>query len=359
MSSLLFGSGHNRRSNNNSATSSNYESSFGIGGGGHTPIIGIDHPHPSALKVPSSSVANHHHHNMHTMNGNNHHHHPAPRVREMPDFLRNDDSRDRQQDDEEDDGMLLSPPQHTGMDDHSVTSVSSQQRDEYERTINGFGMKKAVQYSRMAVLVILLVSAVGLAVFIYQYTSHSETHQFESQFAEDARKVLEHVGTELDFTMGAADAFLLDEINSAEQTNQTWPFVTNQRFAVRAAKLRSLTKALVVITYPYVTEEQRPKWENYSVAHDGWVDEGLLVQQNDKNFQGTQVSTWDGWGRIHGNGGLHIGPGPYFPTWCTYPIVPIYAPYNWDIRLVSEPNKQERMNIGWRMLRNMLMMSMM
>ena len=244
-----------------------------------------------------------------------------PQVRELPEFMRQESLPNSSQDE------LAA----------SVTSVSNQGRaaDDFERTINGLGMKKAVKYSRIAVLVILLVSAVGLAVFIYQYTNNSELDQFEKQFEEDARKVLEHVGTELDFTLGAADAFLVEELNTANLTNQSWPFVTNPSFAVRAAKLRSLTKALVVITYPLVTDPRRTAWETYSLEHDGWVTEGLRVQQNDDNFQGTTVSTWSKWGKIHGNEGLHLGPGPYFPTWNAYPIVPLYAAYNWDIRLVS------------------------
>eukprot|EP00977_Amphora_coffeiformis_P019489 scaffold7295_cov167-Amphora_coffeaeformis.AAC.11 len=212
-------------------------------------------------------------------------------------------------------------------------------------------MKKAVKYSRIAVLVILLVSAVGLAVFVYRYTNSSELDQFEKQFEEDARKVLEHVGTELDFTLGASDAFLVEEITSAQQTNQSWPFVTNPSFAVRAAKLRSLTKALVVITYPAVTDVNREQWEAYSVQNDGWVEEGLRVQENDANFQGTTVTSWSKWGKIHGNEGLHLGPGPYFPTWNSYPIVPLYAAYNWDIRLhypeeIDEAIRTRRAVIG-------------
>ena len=263
------------------------------------------------------SSTNHHHRLQH----HHHHHHQQ---HELPEFMRQDSLPDSSRDDE------------------YVTDTSASQRngkesnaDEFERTINGLGMKKAVKYSRIAVLVILLVSAVGLAAFIYMYTNNSELDQFEKQFEEDSRKVLGHVGTELDFTMGAADAFIVEEIASAQQTNQSWPYVTNPGFAVRAAKLRSLTKALVVITYPYVTDSNRQEWETYSLQNDGWVEKGLRVQQNDANFQGTTVTSWSKWGRIHGNEGLHLGPGPYFPTWNSYPIVPLYAAYNWDIRLVS------------------------
>lgn len=217
----------------------------------------------------------------------------------------------------------------------SVTSVSNK-GDDFERTINGLGMKKAVKYSRIAVLLILLLSTVGMAVFIYQYTNNSERDQFEKQFREDARKVLEHVGTELDFTLGAADAFLVETMHDAIQTNQSWPFVTNPSFPVRAAKLRSLTRALVVINYPHVTDAEREEWEEFSVQNNEWVEEGLRVQQDDANFQGRTVTTWGEEGRIHGNEGLHLGPGPYFPTWNSYPVVPVFSPYNWGKKKSKE-----------------------
>ena len=299
MSSLLFGSSYHQQQHAQLQAQQNLQASAGS----------------SSLLTPGDADSNN----------------KPTRVHELPEFMRNDVDNSNHyhhhHDPEDDEDYYLQGG--------SVTSASDAvNSNDYERTINGLGMKKAVKYSRIAVLVILLCSAVGLAVFIYQHTDNSEQRQFEKQFQEDAHKVLEHIGKELDFTLGAADAFLVDEINSAEQTNQSWPFVTNQRFAVRAAKLRSLTKALVLTTYPLVTDAQRDDWESYSVTHDGWVEEGMLVQQKDKNFKGKNVTSWSNWGRIHGNDGLHLGPGPYFPTWQSYPVVPVYAPYNWDLLLV-------------------------
>lgn len=282
---------------------------------------------------------NHHHHHHSIsfgddrLNGDNHHHSnhitsrkAQARVREMPDFLHSADSNPSSEED-------FLNPSVSSVDDDDVGG-NKKKTEDFERAISGLGMKKAVKYSRMAVLCILLLSMVGLAVFVYKYTDNSELRQFERQFDEDALKILKHVATEIDFMLAAADAFLVDEINVAELTNQSWPFVTNQRFAVRAAKLRSLTKALVVITYPLVTDQEREQWETYSANHDGWVDEVLHVQKGDENFRGTQMTQWSSWDKIHGNAGLHLGPGPYFPTWESYPIAPLYAAYNWDIRLV-------------------------
>ena len=141
------------------------------------------------------------------------------------------------------------------------------------------------------------------------------------------------MGTEWEFTLGAADAFLVASLTTARITNQTYPFVTTDGFALRAAKLRSLTHALVLSTYPLVQTAQREAWEAYSVTHDAWVNQTLQVQAKDVDFQGTLVKEWPIQGKIHGNQGIHEGDGPYFPTWESYPSVPVFAAYNWDIRL--------------------------
>ena len=65
---------------------------------------------------------------------------------------------------------------------------------------------------------------------------------------------------------------------------------------VRAAKLRSLTKAIVVSQYPRVEDDQRYAWEAYSDANNAWVEEGLRVQRENANFEGKNVDEWSGWG---------------------------------------------------------------
>jgi len=64
---------------------------------------------------------------------------------------------------------------------------------------------------------------------------------FEEQFLDDAHKVLEAVGSSLYLTLGAIDALVDSMISFAHYTNQTWPFVTIPDFAVRSAKIRSLS----------------------------------------------------------------------------------------------------------------------
>jgi hypothetical protein len=90
------------------------------------------------------------------------------------------------------------------------------------------------------------------------------------------------------------------------------------------------TKAVLITQYHFVADGQRAKWEKYSVANDYWVDESIEVQKNDETYQGKIVTNY--WTRpdIHVDADPYTRPGPYLPKWQQAPVIPIYAPYNWD-----------------------------
>lgn len=165
-----------------------------------------------------------------------------------------------------------------------------------EDEIAGAEIRRAVNCSRALILSVLACSTIGVAFGVYYYVKGEEDRAFKDQFDEDSLKVLESIGTSLDFTLGAVDSFTVNEVSFAESHNWTWPFVTIPNFAVSASKLRALTKAKVVSQYPLVQENQRDDWEAYSVANEGWVNDGLQTQKNDVTFEGTNVEEWSGWG---------------------------------------------------------------
>jgi hypothetical protein len=94
-----------------------------------------------------------------------------------------------------------------------------------------------VFWIRMIILAALVASTVSVACVVYFYTSDSEEEAFEKQFTSDSLKVFEAIGTSLDLTLGAADAFIVKVVSHARFSNSTWPFVTIPDFAVQAAKL--------------------------------------------------------------------------------------------------------------------------
>jgi hypothetical protein len=75
-------------------------------------------------------------------------------------------------------------------------------------------------------------------------------------------------------------------VAQARATNQTWPFVTIPSFAIRATKARLQSDAFCLQVYPLVTKEQRPEWEKYSLANQGWVNESMKVQEHDEFYYG-------------------------------------------------------------------------
>jgi hypothetical protein len=189
---------------------------------------------------------------------------------------------------------------------------------------------KAVFRLKLLVLTVLVLSTIGVALVVYLYTSGAEKNDFEAQFTGDSTKIFESIGSTLELTLGAVDSFLVGLVSFARFTNATWPHVTLPDYAVRVAKIRSLSKAVLVTQYHFVTDGQRAKWESYSVANDYWVGESIEVQKNDVTYEGKIVTDYWTRGDIHVDADLYTRPGPYLPKWQQAPVIPIYAPYDWD-----------------------------
>jgi class 3 adenylate cyclase len=189
-----------------------------------------------------------------------------------------------------------------------------------------------VFWIRMIVLAVLVVSTVTVALVVFFYTSDSEKDEFEEQFISDSLKVFEAVGTSLDLTLGAADAFIVKLVSYAKYSNSTWPMVTTPDFAVQAAKLLGSSAAFYCNVYPLVSKNQRAAWEQYSLLNDAWVEESINMQARNKNYDGTILTEYETHGIIHSNEGDHAqsDPGPFMPAWQSSPVVPYYYPYNWD-----------------------------
>ena len=203
---------------------------------------------------------------------------------------------------------------------------------------------RMVFWFKVALLVILCTCTVCVALGVFYYTSDEEEEEFEDRFHDSAVKVLEAIGSSLFLSLGALDSFavgttafastLTEDGSSFNVTldNAPWPFVTTPSFAVRAAKLKSIAKAFVIIQYNFVETELKSAWEEYSLQNDGWVPEAMQVQERDPTFDGLQLPTWEPQPKIYNNWeGLSTSEGPYMASWQAYPVVPIYPAYNWEL----------------------------
>ena len=190
---------------------------------------------------------------------------------------------------------------------------------------------KAVFRLKLFVLAVLVASAISVSLVVYHYMTRAETVSFEGSFDDDSDKVFESIGSSLDRTLEAIDSFVVATASYAEATNSTWPFVTMPNFAVRIAKIRSLSKATYIGQYQYVTEEQRRLWQNYSIEHAGWVEQSITIQKEDSTYRGKIIDQYNLSDTIYGNyGDIPYGQGSYLPTWQAAPVIPRYPPFNWD-----------------------------
>jgi len=198
---------------------------------------------------------------------------------------------------------------------------------------------------RLFIFIVLLLSMIGTAVAVYLLMSSKEQEKYTDQFREDAKKVLDSIGKNLDVTLSAIDALAVSLVSYSQYSNSTWPFVTMPDFAVHSAKARSLSRAVFLVVYPYVLEKRRIAWEKYSVLNDAWVEDGIKVQEKSASFVGPTILNYTTLGVIHDNeaferegdvGNGTTRPGPYMPIWQSSPIVPKYPPYNWDLLSASD-----------------------
>jgi hypothetical protein len=227
--------------------------------------------------------------------------------------------------DDDDDDHSYAVSSSAGSDGESVGT----DKEEYTKTTEeqeeiAKSETTAVFWLRLTVLLVMILSALAVALSVYFYTSGSEQDEFETQFISDSVKVLESVGLTLDTTFGAADAFVLKLVAYARYSNSSWPYVTLPNHAVQAAKLLSLSKAFYVSQSYLVSEEQRALWEPYSVANDAWVYEAIEVEKKAARFDGllegpilTSPDLYDFSGEIRPQ-----GVGPYLPTWQIFPVLP-------------------------------------
>lgn len=221
-------------------------------------------------------------------------------------------------------------------DSSTITSstgrnLNTNNSDEQDELQLAKAESSAIDKLRYFLLGILALSTIGVALAVYFYIDKTEEQYFEENYRNEATKVIEDLGEVISRLLGAIDSIAVAIDGHAREVNSTWPFVTLPNFAAVAGKIRAISGATYLAVYPMVTTAQRAAWEQFSVDNDGWVDEGLAWQAEDENFHGKVVTEWSGWGTIHTNTGPIEREGPYFPTWTSSPVVPIYSPYNWDL----------------------------
>ena len=226
------------------------------------------------------------------------------------------------------------------------TSRTNRQIDDHDKNA-----ARVVRRLKMAILTFFTLTAAGVttAFFVYRYyNKQAQERDFKNQFQQDADNMLASLGISIDHTLGAVDAFAISMLAEAKVTNQTYPFVSINDWAVQSGKLLKNSRAKFITTYQVVEESQRTEWEEYASMHNGWVEDSIDVQSRDRSYKGPNITdqyveeNYIGhYDLIHGydehvfgwenNTGGVSHEGPYLPLWQQTPVIPIYPLYNWCV----------------------------
>jgi class 3 adenylate cyclase len=219
-----------------------------------------------------------------------------------------------------------------GIDDQDVVMTKEKQEEIAESE------SKAVFWLRVVVLCVLVASTLSVVLGVYFYMSDAEEEEFENKFNSDAHKVVKAIGSTLDQTLGATDAFIVKMVTYARYSNSDWPFVTLPAFSIQATKLLRLSKAFQFSVSHIVTPDKRDDWQRYANDTHGWIDESLEIQANDEDWHGTNMQAYFTSYSIVGLAGPVEDPSPYakntyIPSWQAAPLIPNFGstpPYNFD-----------------------------
>lgn len=216
-----------------------------------------------------------------------------------------------------------------------VVTTTQEEKDEIAEA-----EARVVWRLRALVLISLLLSAVASSFGVLYYLRSSETAEFEDSFNSDAGKLLQTIGTVLDNTLGATDAFIVKLVSYAKASNSSWPYVTMPYFALHATKVLKLSQGIHLGMKHIVYENQRETWETYSEQEHGWIQDSLDIQEQLDDWRVPIIREFNTTGGIVTPFGTPIEkPFPfyknsYLPLWQQAPIItgpgnPV--PFNGDI----------------------------
>ena len=156
---------------------------------------------------------------------------------------------------------------------------------------------------KLFVIMILVSSAIMIAVIVFLYIRESEEKQFIAKFQNDAHKVLESIGSSFDRTLGTMNAIAVILVSNAHSQQHPWPFVTLPDYGLHVSKLLPLTNGLFLSVAPIVYPSEKQQWEEYALENDFWVNESLAMQEVWDGYHGNITHEWARSASIYSNFG--------------------------------------------------------
>lgn len=212
---------------------------------------------------------------------------------------------------------------------NGITAKKNKNEDDGGTPILSRAESRKIFGVKLIVLFVLTLFAILTGWLVYYSTHKTERIQFEEKFKDDAFKLLDSVGKTLDMTFGATTVMATSLASEAKTTNQSWPFVTINDYAVRCVRLLSMTSLLTITVVPLVTNETRAEWEIYTNTSKNveWLDNAIELQDTWKGYFGPPASELEQYDlpyQIHDDyGPLDYNISWFMPGWQSFPVVSV------------------------------------
>ncbi|KAL3932586.1 MAG: hypothetical protein SGBAC_010784 [Bacillariaceae sp.] len=170
---------------------------------------------------------------------------------------------------------------------------------------------------RFLVALVLMSATIAVCLIVYFDGRKDEYNDFERDFAGLADKLVISFESVVKQRFGAINMFFSDVTANA---NQTWPLVTPPDFTRRISELHSIAGLSFSLFLMRVEEDRRTEWEGYSVANQGWIQEGMAYEMGVNPEDVVAAPILPVIMDVHsGAPARDSGPGPYYPIWMMHP----------------------------------------
>ena len=183
---------------------------------------------------------------------------------------------------------------------------------------------------------------------------------FLGHYLDQAQKVVDTFTFTAQRRLQALQGFATQITSHALHSGETFPMVTLPDFERRATTSMLLAQVVAMLVFPIVTDETKANWTAYSVTNQGWIQQGLdLQQERDMEDKETLDALQSGFDESqllnqteNANNGidtsqqvppfiyklkpgttetmLEDGPGPFAPIWCFAPAIPTWNLVNFN-----------------------------
>mmetsp|Transcript_31479 Transcript_31479/g.75953 ORF Transcript_31479/g.75953 Transcript_31479/m.75953 type:complete len:940 (-) Transcript_31479:221-3040(-) len=142
-----------------------------------------------------------------------------------------------------------------------------------------------VNFLRVAVIRVLLLTGILLSTGVYVYTRNEEQVAFSEHVSSSAHQVLTSFEATVERTIEAVGDQSTSYTSYALDKNLTFPNVTLPHFALKGSHSRTLSGSHIIHYMPVITDETRDSWEAYASENRYQINE---ASEQDKHFRSKQ-----------------------------------------------------------------------